>query len=141
MKKKKEYAWVIFAVAILIKISAGATAATISNFVAPVVSEFGCQVNQFTMITSIEAVGMALFYTTAAKLLTTKRIGIVMGIALLCEATGVILMSFYHNVRSFYLSAALIGVSQAFTGFVATPILLNMWFKKNYGTIFGMMTK
>lgn len=139
MNKKREYAWVIFAVAILMKIGGGAIYATTSNFVAPVVKDFGCQVNQFTMITSIEAVGMALFYTTAAKVLTTKKIGIVMGIASLCEVIGVGLMGVYKSVQGFYFSAALIGVAQAFTGFVALPILMNMWFKKNYGTVYGIV--
>ena len=139
MKEKKGYAWVIFVVAILMKIGGGATYATTSNFVAPVVKEFGCQVNQFTLITSIQAIGMALFYTTAAKMLTTKRIGIVMGIASLCEVIGVALMGTYKSVEAFYISAAIIGISQAFTGFVAIPILLNMWFKKNYGTVFGIV--
>ncbi len=139
MNKKREYAWVIFAVAILMKIGGGAIYATTSNFVAPVVKDFGCQVNQFTMITSIEAIGMALFYTTAAKVLTTKKIGIVMGIASLCEVIGVGLMGVYKSVQGFYFSAALIGVAQAFTGFVALPILMNMWFKKNYGTVYGIV--
>lgn len=139
MKNKKEYAWVIFAVAILMKIGGGAIYATTSNFVAPVVRDFGCQVNQFTMITSIEAIGMALFYTTAAKVLTTRKIGIVMGVASLCEVIGVALMGTYRSVQGFYFSAALIGVAQAFTGFVALPILMNMWFKKSYGTVYGIV--
>lgn len=138
--KKMHYAWKVVIACILIKIgSAGALSASMGNFVTPIVQELGCQVSQFTMVTSIQAVAMALLYTTASRFLTTKRIGRVMGIATVAEVTGLFLMSFYHSVYMFYISAAIVGVAQAFTGFVAIPIVVNMWFKKNTGTVLGLI--
>ena len=94
------------------------------------VYELGCQVSELTMFVSIEAIAMALLYTTASKILTTKRVGIVMGLAALTEVVGVALMAFYQSVYMFYISGLLLGIAQSFTGFVAIPIVLNMWFKK-----------
>ena len=62
-----------------------------------------------------------------------------MGFASLAEVIGLGLMSTYHSVYMFYFSAALIGVAQSFTGYVAIPAVINMWFKKNNGTVLGVV--
>lgn len=139
-KKKMHYAWKVVIACILLKVgAAGATSAWMGNFVTPIVLELGCQVSEFTMVTSIQAISMALLYTTASRFLTTKRIGMVMGIATVAEVTGLLLMSTYTSVYMFYISAVIVGVAQAFTGFVAIPIVINMWFKKNTGTVLGIV--
>lgn len=139
-RKKMHYAWKVVIACIAIKVgSAGVTMACMGNFVTPIVKELGCQVSEFTMFTSIEAISMALLYTFAAKMLTTKKIGLVVGIASVAEVTGVLMMSSYHSVYLFYQSGAIIGIAQAFTGFVAIPIIINMWFKKNAGTVLGVV--
>lgn len=139
-KGKLHYAWKIVMACILLKVgTGGAVMAATGNFITPIVKELGCPVSALTMFVSIEAVAMALLYTTASRILTTKRIGLVMGIASLAEVIGLGLMSSYHNVYMFYFSGALIGVAQAFTGFVAVPIVLNMWFRKKTGTVLGIV--
>lgn len=138
--KNLHYAWVVFASLILMKLGLGGAVMCIAgNFVTPVVKELGCQVSQFTMLVSVEAAAMALMYTTAAKVLNKKRIGYVMGIAALAEVIGIALMSTYQSVGMFYLSGAIIGVGVAFTGFVAIPIVINMWFRKKAGTVLGII--
>lgn len=139
MKKNKiHYAWKVMAACILIKIgTAGMTMSAMGNFVTPIVRELGCGVSALTAYTSINAVAMALLYTTAVKFLNTKNIGKIMGIASLVEVIGLGLMSTYDNVFMFYLSGAAIGFAQAFTGYVAIPAVINMWFKKNTGTVLG----
>ncbi|MBQ6126953.1 MAG: MFS transporter [Erysipelotrichaceae bacterium] len=136
-KKDGHYSWTIMFAAILMKIGAGALMASNGNFITPIVKDLDISATAFSSIISIEAVGMALFYTIAARCLTTKRVGIVMGIAYLAEVLGVALMSTYTKAWMFYASAAVIGVSQAFTGYVAFPILINMWFKKDAGSVLG----
>ena len=138
-KRRIHYAWIIMIATICLKIGEGAINSSVGNFVTPVVSELGCLVSQFTLFMSIDAVGMAVFYTTAAKWISTKRVGIVMGIAVVCEVIGMALMSTYTKVWMFYFSGALIGSAGAFTGFVAIPILINMWFKKKSGTVLGIV--
>lgn len=144
MKKFKEgkfhYAWLIMIACIFMKVgSSAAVMAAMSNFITPIVQELGCEVSQLTTFVSIEAIAMALMYTTASKILTTKKIGLVMGLASVMEITGLALMSTYHSVGMFYLSGLIIGVAQAFTGFVAVPIVINMWFRKKAGTVLGIV--
>lgn len=141
MKTKRiHYAWIVFASCILLKIGLGGAVMCIAgNFVTPVVQELGSRVSQFTMVVSVEAAAMALLYTTAAKVLSTKKIGFVMGIAALVEVVGIALMATYRSVYMFYLSGAMIGAGVAFTGYVAIPIIINMWFHKKAGTVLGII--
>lgn len=140
-KEKMHYAWKIVIACILMKLgTGGACQAAVGNFITPIVNDLGCQVSQLTMFTSIQAISMALLYTTAAKFLTTKRIDLVIGISSIVEVIGLALMSTYRTVEMFYISGVLIGVAQAFTGFVAIPIVLNMWFKQKNGTVLGIVT-
>lgn len=136
--EKKHYAWKVMLACILIKIGIdGMTMSAMGNFVTPIVKELGCGVSALTAYTSINAVAMALLYTTAAKFLNTKNIGRIMGTAALIQVVGLGMMATYHNVVMFYISGAIIGLAQAFTGFVAIPVVINMWFKKNTGTVLG----
>lgn len=140
-KAKMHYAWKIVIACILMKLgTGGATAAAVGNFITPIVQELGCKVSQLTMFTSIQAISMALLYTTAARFITTKRVGLVIGISSVLEVVGLALMGLYRTVQMFYISGVMIGVAQAFTGFVSIPILLNMWFRKKNGTVLGIVT-
>lgn len=137
---RSHYAWKITIALILIKVgTAGVVSAMMGNFVAPIVRELGSQVSELTFTISINAIAMALLYTTASRILIKKKIGLVMGIASLVEVIGLALMASYRSVYMFYFSGALIGAAQAFTGFVSIPIVLNMWFKKKTGTVLGII--
>ena len=139
-KVQRHYAWKIMAACIFLKLgNGGAVAAVSGNFVTPIVEELGCAVSAFTMLVSIQAISMAVLYPVAAKILSTRRIGRVMGIAATIEVVGILLMSTYRSVYMFYISGVLIGAAQAFTGLVAIPILINMWFHKNAGTVLGVI--
>ena len=137
---KSHYSIKILVALVLVKLgTAGAVSAMTANFVEPIVKELGCDVSEFTMTISINAIAMALLYTTSAKILITKRLGLVFGIASLIDVIGLALMGTYHSVPMFYFSGGLINASQAFTGFVAVPIVVNMWFKKKTGTVLGII--
>ena len=137
-QNKLHYAWVIVITCILLKLGLGGAVYCIAgNFVTPVVRDLGCSVSQFTMMVSVEAAAMAVLYTTAARVINTKKIGLVMGAAALAEVIAIALMGTYNSVWMFYLSGAIVGIGVAFTGFVAIPIVVNMWFKKKAGTVLG----
>lgn len=137
-KEKMHYAWKIVIACILIKLGTGGfTGVAMGNFVTPIVAELGCQVSELTAYTNFNAISMALLYTTAAKWLNTRHIGKIMGFACIAEVVGLMLMSTYRTVTMFYISGTIIGIGNAFTGFVALPIVINMWFRKNNGTVLG----
>ena len=134
------YAWKVFLSCIFLKIGVGGVVCSIAgNFVTPVVEELGCTVSRFTMMVSIEAAAMALMYTTASKILNKRKIGRVMGFAALVQAAGVALMAFYRTPEMFYVSGAVIGVGVAFTGYVAIPMVVNMWFREKAGMVLGIV--
>ena len=137
---KLHYAWIVFISCIFLKIGVGGVVYCIAgNFVTPVVQDLGCSVSQFTMVVSIEAAAMAFMYSPASKILNRKKIGIVMGVASLAQVIGVALMGVYRTVPMFYISGAIIGIGSAFTGFVAVPMVVNMWFEKKAGTVLGII--
>lgn len=137
-EEKMHYAWKIVIACILIKLGTGGfTGVAMGNFVTPIVAELGCQVSELTAYTNFNAISMALLYTTAAKWLNTRHIGKIMGFACIAEVVGLMLMSTYRTVAMFYISGNIIGIGNAFTGFVALPIVINMWFRKNNGTVLG----
>ena len=139
-QKRLHYAWIVFASCILLKIELGGMIMCIAgNFVTPVVTELKSDVSQFTMLVSVEAAAMALMYTTAARMFENRKIGRLMGFAAIVEVIGIALMATYRSVYMFYISGAIIGVGVAFTGYVAIPLVINMWFRKRAGTVLGII--
>ena len=142
MKKWKNlhYAWKIVIACVLMKLgAAGATSVSMSNFVSPIVNELGCEVSELTTFVSIQAISMALLYTTASRFLTKSRIGLVVGVAATVEMASLAIMSTYTAPYMFYISGLVMGIAQAFTGLIAIPIVINMWFKKKTGTVLGIV--
>jgi OFA family oxalate/formate antiporter-like MFS transporter len=135
----RHYSKKILIALIILKFGAGAMMSSTANFIAPVTKDFGCLVSEFTLMISIMAISMSLLYTVAARFLNKYRIGIVIGIACICEGLGLALLATYNSIYWFYLSGVIIGAAQAFTGLVATPIIVNMWFKKKTGTVLGIV--
>lgn len=137
---RPHYAWKIMIACMCIKMgSAGALTVAMGNFVTPIVQDLNCEVSSLTMFVSIQAISMALMYTLASRILMSRKIGRVMGIASVAEVSGLALMATYHSPYMFYLSGLITGVAQAFTGYVAIPTVINMWFKKKAGTVLGMV--
>ncbi len=138
--RKLHYAWVAFGCCIALKLGvAGVVGCLSGNFVTPVVRDLGCPVSQFTLFVSVEAAAMALMYTTASKVLTTRRIGLVMGTASAVQAAAIALMATYRSAVMFSVSGAFLGLASAFTGFVAIPLVINMWFREKVGMVLGLI--
>ena len=134
------YAWKIMLACMCVKMgSAGALTVAMGNFVTPIVEDLNCEVSSLTMFVSIQAISMALMYTIASKILMSRKIGRVMGIASVAEVSGLALMATYHSPYMFYLSGLIRRVGQACTGYVAIPTVINLWFKKKAGTVLGMV--
>lgn len=137
---KLHYAWVVFGCCIALKLGvAGVVGCLSGNFVTPVVNDLHCPVSQFTLFVSVEAAAMALMYMTASKILTTRRIGVVMGVASAVQVAAIALMSTYRSASMFSISGAFLGLASAFTGFVAIPLVINMWFREKVGMVLGLI--
>ena len=133
-KKRLHYAWVILGCCICLAFGcSGIVMSSGGNFVTPVVTELDIPVSAFTMFISFEAAVMAFLYPFATKILTTRNIGKVLAASAGIQFFSVALMSLYRHVYFFYLSGVLIGIGASVTGFMALPIIINMWFHKNAG--------
>lgn len=92
-KKRIHYAWIIMIALIFLKIGSAATNCMTDNFITPVVNEFGCKVNEFTLFFSIDAIGMSIFYIPAARIINSRRkLGLTIGIAALLQVIGIAMM-------------------------------------------------
>lgn len=86
---RPHYAWKIMIACMCIKMgSAGALTVAMGNFVTPIVQDLNCEVSSLTMFVSIQAISMALMYTLASRILMSRKIGRVMGIASVAEVSG-----------------------------------------------------
>ncbi|HIV87896.1 MAG TPA: MFS transporter [Candidatus Pygmaiobacter gallistercoris] len=139
-RRRPHYAFAVLAACLLLKLGlGGAVLCLTGNFVAPVTAALHCPVSRFTLLVSVEAAAMAALYTPAAKLLRRGPIGRIMGAAALAEVAGIALMATYRSPWLFSLSGAVIGAGMAFTGFVAVPLLVDLWFARAAGFALGLI--
>lgn len=133
-KLRFHYAWVVLICCVLLSFGCASVVQSISgNYVKPIVTELGVPVSALTLFVSIEAAVMAFLYPYATKLLTTKKIGVVLALSTALQLAAIALMSVYRSIYLFYLSGVLLGIGASFTSFMAVPILVNLWFRKHVG--------
>lgn len=137
-KQKRHYAWTIVICCILIYFTTSVISVSLTNFISPVVKDFGIQVRQIMLTSSIECAVMAVLYPVAGKVLSTKKLQVVVPANLLLMLLGMFLMGSYQSITGFYVSGVMIGIGSAFTQFLAMPLIINMWFKKKTGTALGI---
>ena len=138
-KSKRHYAWTIVACCILTSFTTSVIGVSLTNFISPVVADFGIEVHQLTLTSSIQCAVMALLYPVAGKLLNTDKLRYLVPGFLLLMLLGMFLMGSYHSVFGFYISGVMIGAGSAFTQFLALPLIINMWFKEKTGTALGIV--
>lgn len=137
-KKQKHYAWTIVIACIMVYFTTSVTQVSLGNFVTPVVADFGITVQKMMLVSSIQCAVMAVLYPVAGKVLSTKKLQVVVSVALIAMLAGMFLMGFYPSITGFYISAVMMGAGSAFTQFLAMPLIINMWFKKKTGTALGI---
>ena len=137
-KQKRHYAWTIVICCVLVYFTTSVVTVSLGNFVSPVVNDFGIQVWQMMLVSSIECAVMAVLYPVAGKVLNTKKLRYVVPPMLLLMLLGMFLMGSYSSINGFYVSAVMIGIGCAFTQYLAMPLIINMWFKKQTGTALGI---
>lgn len=130
----------LIAAIIVAAIYMGPGGSIISNISSSAIEELGCSVSSFNLYLTFQAIPMALLFPVAARLLNTKYIGRIVAASIAVEASGYILMAFYHRVQLFYASGLLLGIGGSVTVFMMFPILVNQWFPKRAGTILGIIS-
>ncbi len=106
---------------------------TAGLFVAPVMDEFGWSQTDTTMYRTIQPLVSAITCPIAAKVLA-KYDGrwVLTGVTLLFGLAS-IWSSFATTLVEWNIYGVIYGITAGFFMYLATPVILNSWFKKNYG--------
>ena len=142
MKNQKKplfhYAWVIMICGCcIVGINLGVIAYTIGNFYLPMSLELGVGVGDVAFYQTMQAFASALTFPTARKLMHKYGIRKVLTCATISAVLGFCALSQVQALWQVYLAAAVVGAAIAFYGGVTVPLMINNWFKKNNGTIYG----
>lgn len=76
----------------------------------------------------------------AQKLMAKFDIRLVTGVSVTLSSAAVLAMAFYNNIVGWYISAVIDGMGLCVTCYLLFPICLGNWFKKSYGTVFGIVS-
>ena len=142
METKKQsrfhYAWIImFCGCCIVGIQLGVFSYTIGNFYLPLSQELNVGVGSIALYQTMSAFAGALTFPTAAKLMNKYGMRKVLTVATISAALSYACMSRVTALWQVYLCAVWMGVSGAFYGGATVPGMINNWFAKNNGTIYG----
>jgi len=138
-KNRLHYAWVIVLVLSLIQFGdMGIFANSAGVFVQPVTDELGFSRGGFSLYFSIVCVVMTLTMPLAHKIMSSVNVRIVIPCVIIVECLAFGLMSQYHTLTGWYISAVMLGLGQAYLTYLFIPFMINNWFKTKYGTALGI---
>ncbi|RDB64435.1 MFS transporter [Gordonibacter sp. 28C] len=107
-------------------------------FYAPVSEYLGVGKGVFAIYMTILCLSMTVSLPFMGKLIDKRDARVVLSVAACLVGAGLIAMSFYDQVWQFYISGALMGCGDSALLYLATPTLINRWFKKRNGFFIGL---
>lgn len=138
-QSKFHYAWIImFCGCCIVGIQLGVFAYTIGNFYLPLSQELNVGVGSIALYQTMSAFAGALTFPTATKLMNKYGMRKVLTISTISAALAYAAMSQVNSLWQVYLCAIWMGASGAFYGGATVPGMINNWFAKNNGTIYGI---
>lgn len=141
VKKRQgfHYAWVIMVCGCaIVGVNLGVFAYTLGNFYLPVSLELGVGVGAISFYHTVSSFSTAFMLPTARKLLNKVDLRIVMTCATISSALAYAMMSRVTALWQVYACAVWMGFSNVFFGGITVPLMINNWFKKNSGTVYGV---
>lgn len=140
--KKTLRAWVVaVSVAAILFVVSGIVANTISlfmtqfNSVYPETGAMSKLAFYFTIMTGT----MAVFQPLARKIFSKVDARVCVSLAVIFASLGFGAISFYTSFVGWLFSGLFIGLGFSFITYLMGPILINNWFKKNTGSILGVV--
>ena len=133
------YAWVImFCGCAIVGVNLGVLSYTIGNFYLPLSLELGVGVGSVSFYQTMCSFASAFTFPTARKLISKYDLRAVLAAATLSASLAYAAMSRVQSLWQVYACAVWMGVSIAFYGGVTVPLMINNWFKRNNGTVYGI---
>lgn len=140
--KKTSRAWIVaVSVAAILFVVSGIVANTIALFMTQfnsVYPESGAMSKlafYFTIMTGT----MAIFQPVARKIFSKVDARVCVSLAVIFATLGFGAISFYTSFVGWLFSGFFIGLGFSFITYLMGPILINNWFKKNTGSILGIV--
>lgn len=140
--KKTSRAWIVaVSVAAILFVVSGIVANTISlfmtqfNSVYPETGAMSKLAFYFTIMTGT----MAVFQPLARKIFSKVDARVCVSLAVIFATLGFGAISYYTSFVGWLFSGLFIGLGFSFITYLMGPILINNWFKKNTGSILGIV--
>lgn len=135
--KRKHITAVVGAIALMFAYSLSTSA--FSYFIAPVTGELGFERATYAMHLTIMTLVSMVVTPFVGQLLHFKGVRCLLILSGLLSSGCLIAFSFCSTLWSFYLVAAIMGISYSTGTNLAAVIIVNFWFPKNNGTILGIV--
>lgn len=110
-----------------------------SVYVVPVTTALGFSRTQFTLVFSIRSIVQLAGNLLYGKLYSRFGVKPLMVIGTLCMIFGYLLYSVSASLWMFYLAAVLVGVATSLMAASSLTIVVNSWFDKSAGLVFGVI--
>lgn len=133
------YRWVIFAVCFFWELVLMSLTLPDSLYVVPVTAALGFSRTQFTMVFSIRSVTQLACNMLYGRLYRRFRVRPLMAAGAGFLVLGYLLYAQARQLWMFYLAAALVGVATGLISSASMTIILNSWFDRSSGIIFGVI--
>ncbi|MEA4921556.1 MAG: MFS transporter [Clostridiaceae bacterium] len=133
------YAWVIMLCGCaIVGVNLGVFSYTIGNFYLPVSLELGVGVGSIALYQTMAAFASAFTFPIARRLLIKYNLRVVLTCSTISTILAYAVMSRITALWQVYACAIWIGFSIAFYSGVTVPLMINNWFRKNNGAVYGV---
>lgn len=137
---KIHYAWWIFACCFFVNACVlGIVANTAGIYLRPVSDEFGWPLSKMNLYLTIVQIVMTLTLPIAGYVIPRINIKIAIGIPSFVMGATYALSSLFQSLTAWYIAGIVLGMCYGFLMYIPIPLLINNWFKKNVGTVLGIV--
>lgn len=133
------YRWVIFAVCFFWELILMSLTLPDSLYVVPVTTALGFSRTQFTIVFSIRSVVQLVCNLLYGRLYRRFRTRPLMAAGAVLLVLGYVMYARASQLWMFYLAALVVGASTSLISSSSMTIILNSWFSRSAGTIFGII--
>ncbi|KJY55576.1 hypothetical protein JF75_17770 [Lactobacillus kimbladii] len=133
--KQKVYPWLIVLFSgLMCAVIANTYTVMMSLFLDPLVHALHAPLSAVSYFMTITIISMSFGFVLVGRFITKVHFNWALALAVIMTAAAVAVLSQAHNLIVLYLTAVIIGLGCAFTGYIVQGILVNNWFiaKKNF---------
>jgi len=135
--KKIHYGWWIMVACCAINCLSGIISSSAVNFFNPVAEELNVGIGEISLYMTIMLLTSSALLPMYGRIIE-KYLRPILLFAGAVQCIAFALMGMLHHVQQFWIAGVFLGMGVAVTYSLATPVLINMWFRKNQGLATGI---